>query len=72
MEPRTASEAQLWRRCSLAAIAVLVLSIAGEQVLTMMEPDAQPAPKPCTYRFPYAPQARSFRALEQFVTAPAR
>jgi hypothetical protein len=71
MEPSTVSEAQQWRRCSLAALCVLLLAIAGEQVLSAMDPvPAQPR-KRCTYSFPYGQQAKAFRLLNDFVSLPA-
>jgi hypothetical protein len=64
MDLVTASEARQWRRCSLAAVLVLLLSLAGEQVVTAVSPD--PQPQVHSWSFSYVPHAALFRILEHF------
>jgi hypothetical protein len=64
MDLVTASEARQWRRCSLAAAVVLMLSLAGEQVVTAVAPDSR-AEAPASV-FPYVPHTAVFRILEHF------
>jgi hypothetical protein len=65
MDLSTASEARQWRRCSLAAVVVLVLSLAGEQVVTAVAPDDAP-PQRSGFFLPYVPHTALFRILEHF------
>jgi hypothetical protein len=67
MDLVTASEARQWRRCSFAAIAVLVLSLAGEQVVAAVAPDARP--QPSSLMLPYVPHTALFRIVEHFAKA---
>jgi hypothetical protein len=64
MDLVTASEARQWRRCSFAAVVVLMLSLAGEQVVTAVAPD--PRPRAASSLFPYVPHTALFRILEHF------
>jgi hypothetical protein len=70
MDLVTASEARQWRRCSLAAVVVLVLSLAGEQVVTAIVPEPRPQSAPSV--FPYVPHTALFRILEHFAGASPR
>jgi hypothetical protein len=65
----SASEARLYRRCSLAALAVLLGSIAGERVFNAEEPAS------CEFRRPHLEwnvtlpaKAHTFRLLDHFIT----
>jgi hypothetical protein len=60
----TDSEAREWRRCSLVGIAVLLLSVAGEMVVSAHEHSAEP--RASSWRCVYEPPARSWGLLNYF------
>ena len=70
MDALTVSEAQQWRRCSLAGLALLAISVAGEIILNAHE---EPAARrsACNRSWSYEPQTRTFRFLSHFTTPPA-
>ena len=67
----TYSEAREWRRCSLLGIAVLLLSVAGEAVLTVHEEHAAPR-QSGSWRCVYDPPARSWGLLDYFISIASR
>ena len=71
MDALTVSEAQQWRRCSLAGLAVLAFSVAGE---TILNAHAQPAARrsSCSRSWTYEPETKTFRFLDHFATPAAR
>jgi hypothetical protein len=72
MDLVTASEARQWRRCSLAAVVVLVLSLAGEQVVAAIASDEPPPHRPSVFSSPYVPHTTLFRILGHFADVRAR
>jgi hypothetical protein len=75
MQVDSAFEARLYRRCSLAALAVLLGSIAGERVFNASDADE---PK-CGIRRPslewnvtLPSKPHTFRLLDHFITVAAR
>jgi hypothetical protein len=63
----TDSEAREWRRCSLLGIAVLLLSMAGEAVVSAHEERAAPR-QAASWRCVYDPPARSWGLLDYFIS----
>jgi hypothetical protein len=72
MAPLDVSEAQLWRRCSFAALAVLILSVAGETFLNPAEAPRQAKKRTCTWSSTYTPASGAFRMLNQLFLDAAR
>jgi hypothetical protein len=60
----TDSEAREWRRCSLLGIAVLLVSVAGEMVVSAHDQSAQP--RASSWRCVYDSQPRSWSLLNYF------
>ena len=71
MDLSTASEARQWRRCLLAAVTTLLLSLAGEQVLTAVAPDPH-VQEHSAFSPPYVHHTALFRILEHFATSTFR
>ena len=67
----TDSEAREWRRCSLLALAVLVLSVAGEAVVSAHEEHAAPR-KAASWRCMIDAPALSWSLLNYFVAPLSR
>jgi len=74
MQAVSASEARLYKRCSLAALAVLVGSLAGEHAL-----NADQEPARCSIRGPSMEwnvtlpvRPHTFRFLDHFITVTPR
>ena len=66
----TDSEAREWRRCSLLGLAVLVLSVAGEAVVSAHEEHA--APRKTSWRCMIDAPARSWSLLNYLVAPLSR
>ena len=64
----TDSEAREWRRCSLLGMAVLLLSVAGEMVVTAHEQSTEP--RASRWRCVYEAPARSSWSLLNYFIAP--
>jgi hypothetical protein len=72
MEATSASEAKLYRRCSLAALGILLGSMAGERVFNAEEPRPE-ARRACTMRWNVEPPpAYTFRLLDHFISMAGR
>jgi hypothetical protein len=67
MNTLTDSEAREWRRCSLLGIAVLLLSVAGDAVVSAYE---RPVSRQTgNWRCVYDPPTRSWGLLNHFISA---
>jgi hypothetical protein len=64
----TDSEAREWRRCSLLGIAVLLLSVAGEAVVTAYDQHSA-SRQTASWRCVYEPPTRSWGFLNYFISA---
>jgi hypothetical protein len=64
----TDSEAREWRRCSLLGIAVLLLSVAGEAVVSAHEQHSSPR-QSGSWHCDYQPPSRSWTFLNYFISA---
>jgi hypothetical protein len=64
----TDSEAREWRRCSLLGIAVLLLSVAGETVVSAYDHHSAPR-QTASWRCVYEPPTRSWGLLNYFISA---
>jgi len=65
------SEAREWRRCSLLALAVLIVSVAGEAVVSAHEEHAAPR-KAGSWRCMIDAPARSWSFLNYFIAPLSR
>jgi hypothetical protein len=71
MQVDSASEARLYRRCSLAALAVLVGSITGERVLNT-EPKCEIRRPSVEWNVTLPSKPYTFRLLDHFITIAPR
>jgi hypothetical protein len=69
MQVDPASEARLYRRCSFAALAILLGSIAGERVLNAEEPAACQLRRPSLeWNVTLPARTHTFRLFDHFIT----
>ena len=69
MQADPASEARLYRRCSFAALAILLGSIAGERVFNAEEPAGCVSRRPSLRGNVTLPaRTHTFRFLDHFIT----
>ena len=62
------SEAREWRRCSLLGIVVLLLSVAGETVVSAHEARSAPHQTAGNWRCVYDAPTRSWGLLNYFIS----
>jgi len=72
MQAESASEARLYRRCSLAALAVLLGSIAGEHVLNADPQRCQRGRPTVQWNVTVPSKPYTFRLLDHFITVAPR
>jgi hypothetical protein len=69
MRVDSASEARLYRRCSLAALAVLLGSITGERVFNAEEPARRDLRRPSLeWNVTLPARTHTFRLFDHFIT----
>lgn len=66
MHTLTDSEAREWRRCSLLGLAVLLLSVAGEAVVSAHE--ERSAPRQSNWHCVYQAPTHSWGLLDYFIS----
>ena len=72
MQADSASEARVYRRCSLAALAVLVGSMTGERVLNADEPRYEMRRPSLQWNVTIPFKPYTFRLLDHFITVVPR
>ena len=72
MQVDSASEARLYRRCSLAALAILVGSITGERVFNTDEPRCELHGFSWQWNVTLPSRPHTFRLLDHFITIAPR
>ena len=68
MQIHSASEARLYRRCSFAALAILLGSIAGERVFNAEEPATCGLRRSLEWNVTLPARTHTFRLFDHFIT----
>jgi hypothetical protein len=68
MQVDSASEARLYRRCSLAALAILIGSITGERVFNSDEAESGDRRPSLEWTVTLPSKPHTFRLLDHFIT----